>query len=64
MRQTLKVLNKKDGHPDFIAEIEKFLTDPWGYLKPFPYSHSAYLFILNPQFLFFGKPSYLGCPEI
>ena len=59
MRQTLNIPRSADGSIDFIKEIEKFLIDPWGFLNPFAYSHSAYLFIINPQFIFFGKPSYL-----
>ena len=46
-------------HPDFYKEIEQFLTKPWEYLSHFPYSHSAFLFVVNPQFVFFGYPSYI-----
>lgn len=28
-------------------------------MKDYNWSHSAYFFLVNPQFLFFGKPSYL-----
>ena len=48
-----------DKNPDWYKEIEQFLTKPWEYLSSFAYSHSAYLFVVNPQFIFFGYPSYL-----
>lgn len=48
-----------EKNPDFYKEMDQFLTKPWGYLESFPFEHSAYFFTANPQFLFFGKPSYL-----
>ena len=48
-----------DKNPDWYKEIEQFLKKPWEYLSSFAYSHSAYLFVVNPQFIFFGYPSYL-----
>ena len=48
-----------DPRADFIGEMNQFLKMPWEYLKNFPYAHSAYYFAVNPQFLFFGYPSYL-----
>ena len=49
-------LNNK---PDFITEMETFLENPFSYLNQFAYDHSTWMFTFNPQFLFFGKPSYL-----
>lgn len=61
MRLLLEIppIDGNEKTPDFIPEMEKFLKDPWTYLNPWPYSHSAYLFTLNPQLIFFGHPSYL-----
>ena len=39
--------------------MDQFLEKPWEYLEPFNYAHGAYMFVVNPQFLFFGYPSYL-----
>ena len=50
----IPALNGKE--PDFIAEMEKFLDDPWTYLEPWPYSHPAWLFMVNPQLIYFGQP--------
>lgn len=44
---------------NFYGEMDQFLTKPWEYLESFHFAHSAYLFVVNPQFLFFGYPSYL-----
>jgi len=44
---------------NFYGEMDQFLTKPWDYLESFHFAHSAYLFVVNPQFLFFGYPSYL-----
>ena len=52
-------LGHSEGKPNFIAEIKEFLEAPWDYLRDVPYENSAYFFLVNPQFLFFGKPSYL-----
>ena len=48
-----------DKKPDFYKEMEQFLTKPWDYLSGFAYSSSNYFFVVNPQFVFFGYPSYL-----
>jgi hypothetical protein len=48
-----------EKNPNWIREIEQFLVKPFEYLKPWPYSHSAWLFTVNPQLIFFGVPSYL-----
>ncbi len=52
-------LGHSEGKPNFIAEIKEFLQSPWDYLRDVSYDNSAYFFLVNPQFLFFGKPSYL-----
>ena len=46
-------------NPDWVQEIKDFLVKPWDYLKSFAYTHSAFLFLVNPQTIFFGYPSYL-----
>lgn len=58
MRELLKVppLNGDEKTPDFMKEMDLFLRTPWRYLEPWPYSHSAYLFTVNPQLIFFGQP--------
>ena len=48
-----------ESGPDLYKEMDTFLTKPLEYLKGFRYDHSAYFFTMNPQFLFFGYPSYL-----
>jgi len=45
--------------PNFNLEMETFLKSPWEYLSNFPYQHAAYLFVVNPQLIFFGFPTYL-----
>lgn len=45
--------------PDFYKEMDQFLTKPWEYLESFSFGHSAYLFGVNPQMVFFGFPSHL-----
>ena len=66
LTEEMRVKITADMHPpinvhnrDHIAEMNTFLKKPWEYLKEFPYSHSAFLFAVNPQFVFFGKPSFL-----
>jgi len=61
MREMLKVppLDGNEKTPDFMTEMDIFLKAPWGYLEPWHYAHSAYLFTVNPQLIFFGQPSYL-----
>ena len=61
MRLLLEIppIDGNEKTPDFIPEMEKFLKDPWTYLNPWPYSHSAYLFTVNPQLIFFGHPRYV-----
>ena len=61
MRLLLEIppIDGNEKTPDFIPEMEKFLKDPWTYLNPWPYSHSAYLFTVNPQLIFFGNPRYV-----
>lgn len=61
MRLLLEIppIDGNEKTPDFIPEMEKFLKDPWTYLNPWPYSHSAYLFTVNPQLIFFGHPRFV-----
>ena len=59
INQDIEPKRDMEKDPDWYAEIEQFLKQPWDYLKTFAYSHSAYLFVVNPQFIFFGYPSYL-----
>ena len=58
MREMLKIppLNGDEKTPDFMKEMELFLKTPWRYLEPWNYAHSAYLFTVNPQLIFFGQP--------
>ena len=49
-------LNGDEKTPDFMKEMELFLKTPWRYLEPWNYAHSAYLFTVNPQLIFFGQP--------
>ena len=48
-----------EDSPDFFSEMEQFLEKPWEYLKNVSYSDGTYFFTVNPQFVFFGYPTYL-----
>ena len=61
MRKLLPSFREHD--PDWIGEIKDFLSDPWSYLNSFSYQHSVFFFLVNPQFVFFGQPSYLLSPS-
>ena len=39
--------------------MDQFLKNPSEYLESFHFANAAYMFVKNPQFLFFGYPSYL-----
>ena len=39
--------------------MEEFLEKPTEYLKNYHFNHGANFFLYNPQFVFFGYPSYL-----
>ena len=55
LRELLQVEDKGN----YTQEIDVFLKNPYKYLDEFNYDHSAWKFIHNPQFIFFGKPTYL-----
>ena len=39
--------------------MEEFLTSPIHYFEGFNYDRAEYLLLRNPQFVFFGYPTYL-----
>ena len=54
-----KNFNSADKDPDIYTEIEQFLNDPEDYLGEFNYEEGPYMFLFQPQFVFFGYPTYL-----
>ena len=56
-RKNLKSFN--ETNPNFSAEIDEFLENPDVLLSKRHYDSGDVMFTKNPQFLFFGYPSYL-----
>lgn len=59
MRMRSKLRSYNETHPRFDEEISEFLESPRHHLSQFHYDSNEYMFTMNPQFLFFGYPSYL-----
>ena len=49
----------KDKEPDVYSEIEQFLERPEHYLENVDFHHGPHFFLYQPQFIFFGYPTYL-----
>ena len=54
-----KPVDQDHDKPDVLAEIEQFLEDPNYYLKNYNFQDGAFMFLFQPQFIFFGYPTYL-----
>jgi hypothetical protein len=63
MRMRRKLKSYNSAKPDIEAEISEFLKNPLHHLSDFYYDSSEYMFTFNPQFIFFGYPSYLASNE-
>lgn len=54
-RRETRDLKYKPGQDDILFEMEKFLDNPWTYIRNFTPRDWSWMALVRPQLLFFGK---------